>query len=195
MPASEIPAAVKTEGFYYYGLDNAKPFAMEKVNGSATDKGSSITKLVRVVNGNAFFDITYTGGLVALTPSRVEATKTGIYTVRMSDTDLPHPQLELPADPKPGYSWTVKATFNDAGGDEIHANESDRIVGIQSITVNGRRYKALYVEGHGTFSNGGNQYPYEGKKWFVKGLGAVKIVSKTKTQNGQSLTMTVQAAQ
>jgi hypothetical protein len=187
-----VPAAVKTVGYDYYGLTNLKTLPMNgHVNGQS-EKASQETKLVSVDTDSATYEQKVTGSFAQT--STIRATKEGVFTISVNGQEQDKPQLELPADPKPGFSWQIHAKFDDQRGGHIILSSTDKIVGVQKIKVGNQTYDALLITETGQMHQGNTVYDLNSKKWVAKGIGQVKVDLISKTGTGAPTNITLEVA-
>lgn len=171
---SAIPAEVKTTGFEYYGLGNLTPLPMKGTMNGKAIKAVWVNVLTGVDDGRATFQQGWKGDLADTGTSRVTADKTGVYATSVYGKELAEPQLEMPADPKPGRTWNFHASFTGPHQETFLESGTDRLVGERQIKAGGKSYNALLTEETGTLTSGGNSMAITTRKWLVKGLGAVR---------------------
>jgi len=169
-----IPSEIKTAGFEYYGLSNTKPLPMKGVVTGARRTGAWVNSLIGFDSNKATYEQRFTGTLSELGVNRVTADKSGIYATSVSGFVLDKPQLELPADPQPGFTWKFNVTIKGPNQESILDSGTDKIVGVKKVTAGGKSYDALLVEETGSLTGGGNTANVTARKWLVKGLGPVR---------------------
>jgi len=205
LTSTSVPAKLKTAAYEYYGLEDLQPFPMKKISKSpgktpadkpteSSDNGSAQKALLSVTNDKAIFEVTYSEGLMGVPVTKLMVNKDGVFTTSVEGQELPTPQLEMPANPSPGRSWSVKANFTDQQGHHIQDQETDKVIGVKKIEIAGKSYNALYVEAKGILNVDGVKSDYFGQNWFAKGIGAVKSISSTRTNSGQIVSVTLVAA-
>ena len=172
--AATIPSEIKTAGFEYYGLSNTKPLSMKGLVTGARRTGAWVNSLVGFDSNKATYEQRFTGTLSELGVNRVTADKSGIYATSVSGYVLDKPQLELPADPQPGFTWKFNVTIKGSNQESILDSGTDKIVGMKKVTAGGKSYDALLVEESGSLTGGGNTANVTARKWLVKGLGPVR---------------------
>lgn len=184
---SPVPAGLKTTAYEYYGLDNRQPLPMKETDADTVKTGTAVTAIVSVAKDKAVFNQSWTGDLAQLGDSEVEATKDGIFATSLYGQTLPKPQLDLPANPQPGSTWTFQASVQGPNGEDIQEQGSDKVVGVEKLQIGNKTYDALRVEEQGTSSVNQKEYKDTATRWYVKGLGAVKLetngVSGSETQH------------
>jgi len=193
--ASTVPAEVKTAGFEYYGLSNLKPLKMAGMVQGAQRSGALETTLVGFDEHKATYEQRYTGTLSELSKpgaNRVTADKTGVYVTSIFGQVLDKPQMELPADPKPGATWHFAGTIKGDNQESILDTGDTKIIGEQKVKIGGKEYDTLLVQDTGTVSRGGTTENVTAKRWFVKGLGAVKQELES-VVNGKKTTVVLEA--
>jgi hypothetical protein len=190
---TRVPKEIQTEGYQYYGLANPSPIPMTRSVGQQTLTGNVVTRFMEAKGGAAFFQQSWTGEFADIGSSDLSADKTGIYTTAVFGQKLPKPQLELPSNPKNGFSWHIHASFKMPTGENVEQDGTDKIVGLQSIKVAGKTYDALLVEENGTLKTGQQLVNVDIKKWLVKNIGTVKLQIDSKDKKGAAQTATLEA--
>lgn len=92
-------------------------------------------------------------------------------------TKLDPPQIIVAAPLQAGTSWDFNG---DVAGTKVHQHYG--VIGEQDITVPAGKFRAFQIRGVQTSPN-----PVEIDRWFVKGLGIVKDVTTTRSENGDLL--------
>ncbi len=180
-----VPAALKTPGYDYYGLSNTNPVDFElKTAGQSNDlTGSRKFTLTKVENGTAYFKQTHTGGLTRAGEYELKADAKGVWVTSATEVQMEEPQLEIPAQPKPGMKWHVKNSIE---------NTEYSVVGTEKVKTPVGTHDALLIRGSGTSHLEGKDVPTESKFWCVKGLGQVKSEFHTKPKDGSPRTVVMQ---
>ena len=107
LDVSTVPAALKSEGYQYYGLDEGSPveFEISQAQGTAPMTGTSSTRLVAVEKGIARFASAKTGILSRQGDEELEARPDGIYNTKVGKESVKPAQLVMPAQVPPGKVW------------------------------------------------------------------------------------------
>jgi hypothetical protein len=191
-PAS-IPADVKTDAFEYYGLANSDPVPMEVIaDGSPQRTGTQTTKLVKVEDGVATFEIARTGSLSALGTMTLESRKDGIYVKSTSIGEIEGEQLELPAGLTPGKTWKTSLKIKRQDGSTVENDSTFKVVRKEKVKTPAGEFDALLIESTGPMKMDGTESQMTTKGWFVKGRGAVKMTITTTPKGKKPTTMVIQ---
>jgi hypothetical protein len=92
-------------------------------------------------------------------------------------TKLDPPQIMVAAPLQIGASWDFNG---DVAGTKVHQHYG--VVGEQDVTVPAGKFRAFQIHGEQISPN-----PVTIDRWFVKGLGIVKDVTTTRSENGDLL--------
>jgi len=188
----QLPASVKTDAFEYEGLANDKPqkFVDTSVQGSGKTKPEPMTGTFQITlkdikDGKAIFEEVSTGGQDGGQTEKMSADATGVYHEDLSPVKLLTPHvIELPAKLGPGTTWSDKTSVDLGAGVGISKvvtlDDSNKVVGVKSITTKLGTFDALEVDtsGKGTFDK--QAITVDLKRWYVKGVGIVKQVETMK---------------
>jgi hypothetical protein len=174
----EVPASYKHAGYEYYGLSNEKSLNMELKRSGGTMSGGQEFKLEEVKEDGAYYLQQWTGDLAPNGNTRLRVDDKGIYGVEAQGNKIEPAQLEMPADPKPGFTWTSNSKIQLAGG-SIDSTVS-KIIGTKKIKVNGKDVEVLVVErtSKAKLPNTKNEIVDQTLKsveYYQKGVGAVKV--------------------
>lgn len=196
---SEVPAAVKTDAYSYFGLDNAKTMNVEmRVKGRPTITGAVTAKLSKVEGETATYTIERTGGIEAdLGTDTILVDKTGVYIVGTTVGSMtPAKSLQLPSDLKPGASWTTESKVSKTDGTELTENGKYVVKGTEKLTTKVGTYDALVVTstGTGTVKVQGKTNPatYNATSYYVKDRGLVKQIINLTLQGQPSNSVTIE---
>jgi hypothetical protein len=152
---------------------------MKETTGDQELTGAAITAIVSVSKDKAVFDQTWTGDLANHADSEVLATPDGIYAVSLYGQTLPTPQKNLPADPTPGKTWSYEASVTAPNGADVQEKGTDKIVGIEKLQIGKKTYDALRIDEAGTSRVDQKVFTDTATRWLVKGLGTVKLDTKS----------------
>jgi hypothetical protein len=181
---SPVDPSLKTEGYRYYGLDAHDALPMIETIGDTVLTGGAVTRIVSATKDKAIFDLGWTGELSSHADSQVEATKDGVFAISLYGQTLPQPQMDIPADPKPGATWTYVANVKGPNGEDIQEQGSDKIVGLEKLQIGKKTYDSLRIDEQGTSRVDQTQYTDTAKRWLVKGLGTVKLETDSTSSKG-----------
>lgn len=143
-PAKEVPSGLRHAGFDYYGLGNQTPPTLEVKSSGSVRTGSQTFKLEEVTDTTATFVQEWTGDLAPNGTTRLQVTDKGVFGIEAQGNKIDPPQLEMPADPKAGFSWSSKAKI-ELGGGSIDSTDS-KIIGTKKIKLGGKDVDVLVVE-------------------------------------------------
>ncbi|HZH98056.1 MAG TPA: hypothetical protein VEX38_03720 [Fimbriimonadaceae bacterium] len=188
-----VPDELKHEGYQYFGI-GGKSLQLEMVNSAnkTTSSGSQMFELEGVKDGEAKFTQTWTGGLNALGSSVVAVRKDGVYTIENAGREVKPPQLELPADPKPGFSWSGSSSFYLPDQTKVDQQTKLTIVSTERVKTKGGEFDALKVKVTGTLNYGGKKNPVDMTYWYVKEVGPVRVEFSSVVKN-KPAKVTIQA--
>ena len=190
----QIPAEVKTEAFDYEGLANTQlQKFVDTASTSSPSTGTFQVTLKEIKDGKAIFEEVSTGGIAGEQTEKMSADAIGIYHEELAPAKLLTPHvIELPAKPAPRLTWTDKTSidYGAATGSSMvfTGEETNKVVGIQSIKIKLGTFDALEVDTTGTGTFNKDPITVSEKRWFVKGVGIVKqtqimkLKSRTVTQ-------------
>ena len=178
----EVPDAVKTDAFEYYGLANPQSMDVElKAPDQPVRTGGVSVKFEKAEGGKATFKVTRTGAVQeVLGDNDGYADATGVYMTGTSIGKItPDKFLALPADLTPGKTWTMKNKIEATSGQTIEEDSTYRVEGERDVKTKSGTQKALLVTSTGTatVTQGGTtrKDKYETKSWYVKGVGPVRF--------------------
>jgi len=188
-PKPEVPAAIKHDGYAYFGLGSTKAMNVEmRVPSRPTLTGAILPKLVKVEGDTATFSVERTGGIAAdLGTDTIFVDKTGVYiTGTTVGTMTPSKSLQLPANLAPGATWTTHSKVSKTDGTELTENGTYVVKGTEKLTTKVGTYDALMVTSTGTgtvkFQGKTNPATYSAVSYYVKDRGLVKqIINLTLT--------------
>lgn len=190
---SAMSAALKTDAFRYYGFAKSKSPGFQLSGAPAGIKtGAYEMKLVELSDTRAVFRQTWTGEMASLLPAGdYEVTPKGVFALNVGDKKLDPPQMELPADPKPGVSWTSpnKLDLPEAS----ITNSVMKIVGTEKVKVKIGTFDALVVKATVQGSMGTAKFERSMVVYYVKDQGPVKIVISGKGPDGKPVVSTLEA--
>lgn len=174
----ELPANFKHAGFDYYGLGNEKPLAMVLKRAGGTLSGGQEYKLEDVKDDGAYYLQQWTGDLAPNGNTRLRVDDKGIFGIEAQGNKIDPAQLEMPADPKPGFTWTSNSKIQLAGG-SIDSTVS-KIIGTKTIKVSGKEVEVLVIErtSKAKLPNTKNEIVDQTLKsieYYQKGIGAVRV--------------------
>ena len=195
-PVSPIPAPtnIKHEGYQYSGAENTRPVDLELTMSSQPNQvttGAQIITHTNATGDKAFYTVERTGGLQMLGTEEWMIDKDGVFTTKSSKMSFGDRAMELPADPKPGMSWTVHPKADKTSGN-MDMLMTFKIIGKETVTTKkGMHPDALRVEqiGEGTVQS--HKIRTVSQNWYVKGLGLVKAEMKS-TADGKTDTIMIQ---
>jgi hypothetical protein len=183
LDSTAVPAALKHDGYQYYGLDNAKTLDVTlKAPDLPAETGGVAIEWQKVEDGKAHFKIARTGAIAEdLGDNTGMVDSTGVYLTGTSiGTISPEKFLALPADLTPGKTWSLKNKVAHNNGSEIAEDSVYKVEGIRDVKTKTGNQKALLVTSNGTANvSSPGQSPvkakYTTKSWYVKGVGPVRI--------------------
>jgi hypothetical protein len=192
LPLSAVPDEVKLSGYAYYGLEKTGPVEFEVVmpNDPTPQTGTSTTRLIKAENGEAVFLTERTGPLQQLGSEELVAKKDGIYNTRIGGQAVEPPQLVMPADLTVGKAWTTQGKITLPDGQTFEQKMSLKAVAMEKVKTKAGEFDALKVTAAGETKFQGKTSKSNITAWYVKGLGAVKMIIETSEPKGK---MTVEA--
>jgi hypothetical protein len=192
---SELPDALKTDAYEYYGLGNTKPMDLERTVAGQADvvTGSQRFWLKEVKDGKATFVVERTGGFASVGDSELSLEPDGLYAMSSTIGKITPHQLELPAKLDVGTSWTSETKLEEANGISLEQKATNKVVKMEKVSTKAGDYDALLVESSGPAKINGESMEMRTKAWFVKGLGAVKMEIVQTPKTGPKQTITIQA--
>lgn len=195
-PVTEVPAALKHEGWEYYGLDAGKnlPLEIRMSNRTEVYTGTQTAKLVRMEKGRAIYLIERTGGLAETLgdSQEVAVSDKGIFAISISGSPITPEQKELPDKLVPGTTWTSKSVFS-LDSRKFSTDTVFKVVGPQKVKTKRGEFDAILVTQTGVNVSDGQKMRLEAKAWYVKGLGEVKVTLTSKSTTGETATIDVEA--
>ncbi len=177
-PKPEVPASYKHAGFDYYGLGSGAELKLElKRSGTSMTGGQTFT-LEEVKPDGATYLQSWTGELAASGNTRLLVNDKGVYGIEAQAKKIDPPQLQMPADPKPGFTWRSDSKIELPGG-SIDSTDN-KVVGVKTVTIGGKPTEVLVIErtSKASLPNAeGKMVPQTLKaiEHYQKGVGAVKV--------------------
>lgn len=174
----KLPANYRHAGFDYYGLGNTAELKLElKRSGTSMTGGQTFT-LEEVKPDGATYLQSWTGDLAASGNTRLMVNEKGVYGIEAQAKKIDPPQLQMPADPKPGFTWKSDSKIELPGG-SIDSTDN-KIVGVKTIPIGGKPTEVLVIErmSKAQLPNAeGKMVPQTLKaiEHYQKGVGAVKV--------------------
>lgn len=190
---NQIPSALHTDAFRYYGLSNDKPLDMEVT--TKPDKGvftgSVKSRLTKVVKEKATFVEDRTGSLSDVFGSdTLEVRPDGVYAVASDKEQIDKPQLELPTGFVNGKPWKIDSLAK-VGAQKVRQKMTFSCTGPDSVTIAGKTYPAMLVVGNGSFITDGKPAKVSMRQWFVRDIGNVKVEMVQTTKGSSPVTFTM----
>lgn len=178
--SDEVPAELRNDAYDYYGLGNKAPIDLQMVSTyGGLQMGTRVTRLVKVANGQATFEIEHTGGLERLGVSTYVLTMAGLYAEKISiGTFTPGNRIEVPARLTPGAKWGGPITLKLNTGQTIKTNLIYQVVGPEKIKTKAGTFDSMLVKATSVGTTNGKKANEAIKIWLVKGVGPVKIEMK-----------------
>lgn len=189
----QIPAELKNEAYYYYGLANSTPMDMEITDTAAPDTpktGAQTVTLKEIKDGKAIFDVERTGNLAELGSQEVTLEKDGVYVTEATIAKIDH-ELEIPSDLTPGKTWVSDLKVEEAGR-SVNLKNSFKIVGKEKVTTKVGVRDAILITSTGKGTMQGQPVRIESKNWYARDIGGVKSIIKIIPAKGPARTMTIQ---
>jgi hypothetical protein len=171
-----------------------KPIDMELTvsDQGAIRTGSQSIKLKGIKDGKAVYTVDRTGQLAILGSEEWTISDKGVFTTKSSMMDVGADAMELPADPKPGMTWSVH-TKSDQPTAKMDMQMSFKVIGKQSVTTKAGKFRdALVIEQDGKGTLQGQKVRTESKNWYVKGIGLVKATMTNHIEGGKTESLTIQ---
>jgi len=192
---SEVPAALKYDGYVYYGLDNPNPMNLEITTSAQPTEvltGTQTTTLKSIVNGVPTFVISRTGNLDQLGVQELRVEKDGIYDSASTIAKIGPHDLEIPAKLTPGSTTWNSHSEVDNAKQKMTSDNVYKVERIEKVTTKAGEHEALLITSTGSSVLNGKKVKMTSSGWFVKDLGAVKTVLKTTSPDGKTETITIQ---
>jgi hypothetical protein len=170
-PALAVPEDLKHEAYEYFGLGNPDPVVMSVVGGPNGALTNTQTLTLESVKGGEAVYLVRSD----LLPDAMEYTvrKDGVYGRQIVEGLNAVPQLQLPADPKPGKTWTTSER-GVVQGKKLTVTTTNKIVGLRAVKTKRGNLSALLVVADGSMVLGTDKSTVSSKMWLVKGIGAVR---------------------
>lgn len=174
----EVPASYKHAGFEYYGLGNTKAPSYELKQGSLTRTGGLKLELEKVDGEGATYLQSWTGDLAANGSTRLRVNEKGIYSVEVQGKAISPPQLDMPANPKPGDSWKSDTKIEMDSGSL--SSTVGKVIGVKTIKLSGKDIQVLVIErtSAAKLQNPAGKFldqTLKSVEYYQKGVGPVKF--------------------
>jgi len=172
---AELPAALKHEGYEYYGLGRSEPIKfVSKVAGQPDQTGTLEYRLVEIKDGKAVFDQDFSGDIARdLKDSKLLLDEKGVYSTTLGDATLKNPQVEIPAKVTVGASWGIPEPFTANG--MTFSKFTSKIVAMEKVSVPLGDFEAAKVVANVEMTQGATKQNAVMTAWYVKGVGTVKL--------------------
>lgn len=179
LPLDQVPEELKHQGYEYYGLSSLASVELEMKGEGKVFSGTRTTKLVKIADGIATFEVEHSGGLQGLGVSTYSVEKDGVYAVKISIGSFKPPhRMEIPAILKPGATWGGPITISMNDGNKVKTNLMYRVAGPEKVKTRAGVFDAILVTASGKGTVGSQKTKESMKLWFAKGVGPVKILMK-----------------
>lgn len=170
----EIPAALRNDAYAYYGLGRTKPITMNVTSRGSTSPGSQDVRLLSVTPEEAKFEIISTDALEIMGRNVLSLRADGIRVAESDVTTTSPTEFELPADLKPGSTWTVNQS-SAQGARAMRLTLTQKVIGTERLKTKVAEYPdALRVDGTGSGTLQGKPVTIRTQSWFVRDRGNVK---------------------
>ena len=206
-PAPKVPDALKTDGYYYYGLDNTKPLTYTYTDGTSKPADGVQTVQLKGVDKDANFTISRTGALTNMGDEDLLVKSDGVYLTRSSWGPVEPAMLSFPSKATEGYSWKTSSKMKGEDDRAVTLEGTWTIGKPEKITVAAGTFDTVTMTGVGTMSveelpndkastktppAAPTKHPLLAQGWFSRELGEVKLVVKSKDAKGQDKTLVVE---
>jgi hypothetical protein len=171
-----LPENLRSPAYLWYGLGYQYPIdlVLEVPAQHETFKGTMSIQPNGVVDGAARFVVHRGGDLAKLFgDEELELRPDGIYVTANTKGKLSDPTLDLPADPKAGYTWRIKSSLS-TDQEKIKQNLTCKVIGKRPFTEAGKKRMALVVRTKGYVSINGELSPTTATYWYLKEVGLVR---------------------
>ncbi|GIV02508.1 MAG: hypothetical protein KatS3mg015_1338 [Fimbriimonadales bacterium] len=184
---TEIPSELLTEGARVFGA----PWKTEQhYKMTITGPQSQTAFLVRRAEVKKVGDavrvvFTNIGGPLHGNTDTYELRPDGVWAIGLNNAEFSQAFITLPAEMKPGYTWTYKATIQQ-GGSETVLDVKAEIVGKADVTVPLGTFKAWKVVTTGSSTINGMTQTLKDVIYYAEGVGMVKDEMTLAQQQGSN---------
>jgi len=191
--ASEVPADLKSDGYYYYSLAYDKPMKIElRISGSPEIRtGTQTISLKSIDHGVPVYRIERSGGLADLGEQELKLTKEGLLNTASTIAKVTPHDIEMPAKLAPGTTWPSHTEI-EQGATPMSLDSVFRVVGMEKVQTPAGEHQAMLITSTGKGTIGGKKVTTTFKGWFVKDLGNVKTILGTTYSDGTKREITMQ---
>lgn len=194
-PTPKVPDALKTDGYYYYGLDNTKPLTYSMtLNGAKPADGVQTVQLTGV-DKEANFTLSRTGSLVNLGDEELVVKPDGVYLVRSMWGPVEPAMMAFPDKATEGKTWKTSNTMKGSDDRSYKMDLTYTIGKVEKVKVQAGEFDALKVTSAGTLTMDGKSYPLTAEGWYSKQVGTVKLELKSKDEGGKEKATIVELKQ
>ncbi|HMS53903.1 MAG TPA: hypothetical protein PKA27_00755 [Fimbriimonadaceae bacterium] len=181
-PTVSLPANLKHDGLLFFGLDSAKTVSYEVTDDAGDVRtGTQKSELVEVKDGKGIYQVTRTGSFGELLgeDQQVVVTDKGVLATEIKGQKIDPPQMEMPAELKPGTTWSVANKFT-LDGRKFEQKNTYKAIKVEQVKTKAGSYECMLIEIKGSVSIDGQKMDLQTKAWFSKSIGEVKIEMTTK---------------
>lgn len=193
--APKVPDALKTDGYYYYGLDNTKPLTYSVSDGVGKPTDGVQTVQLKGVDKDANFTISRTGALTNMGDEDLVVKTDGVYLVRSMWGPVEPPMLSFPDKATEGKTWKTSSEMKGADDRTIKMECNWSIGKAEKLKVAAGEFDVIKVTGTGSLTMEGKSHPLSAEGWYSKQVGAVKLQVKSKDDAGKDKSTLVELKQ
>jgi len=183
--APKVPDALKTDGYYYYGLDNTQPLTYSVSDGVAKPADGVQTVQLKGVDKDANYTISRTGALTNMGDEDLVVKADGVYLVRSMWGPVEPPMLSFPDKAAEGKTWKTASEMKGADDRSIKMECNWTIGKAEKLKVEAGEFDVIKVTGNGSLTMEGKSHPLTAEGWYSKKVGAVKLSVKSKDDAGK----------
>ncbi|MES1228239.1 MAG: hypothetical protein ABUL72_06170, partial [Armatimonadota bacterium] len=182
--APKVPDSLKTDGYYYYGLDNTKPLTYSVTNEGKTTDGVQTTQL-KSADKDAVFAISRTGSLTDMGDEDLLVKADGVYLTRSTWGPVEPMMKSLPDKMTEGATWKTSSSMKGVD-DRTTILEATWTIGkAEKLKVEAGEFDTVKVTGVGTLTVDKVPHPLNAEGWYTKPLGAVRLIVNVKDDQGK----------
>ncbi|MBS1708364.1 MAG: hypothetical protein JSS65_06525 [Armatimonadetes bacterium] len=190
--APKMPDALKSDGYYYYGLDNTKPLTYTVTEGNEKPMEGVQTVQLKSADKDASFTISRTGALTSMGDEDLIVKSDGVYLVRSNWGPVEPAMLSFPAKATEGFSWKTASTMKGQD-DRTMTLECTWTIGKgEKVKTEAGEFDTVKVTGEGNLSVDTEKHPLNAEGWYSKQVGAVKLIVKSKDDKGKEKSSVVE---
>ncbi|MCW5937690.1 MAG: hypothetical protein KIT11_10345 [Fimbriimonadaceae bacterium] len=195
---SAIPEELKHDAYAYSGLSVQKPekYLFARVEGEKPEAGTQTTTFKGMKDGVATFSVSRDGSISNLGTEEMEVHKDGVYLVSSSLGKPEKPVMVMPANLKPGDTWSDKYELATAADDrKIQFTGTSKVEDGGKVKAAGKEFDTLVVVQTLDMNNAGTKGNVSSKTWYAKDIGVVRMRMELKDDKGKVVASTIELAE